>query len=317
MYLSIMASLISRVARPLVARSAVQNDRLTLQELRQRMERIAHLSRPPRTVRVEQRSVDGIPSEWIEPQSGGTDVAILYLHGGAFCSGSPVTHRHLAGRISHLSGASVLVPDYRLAPEHPFPAALDDAAACYDYLVGRGYSPRRIVIAGDSAGGNLTLSLLIRLRDGGFELPASGVCLSPVVDLGRTDEATRRADAERAPNDPMIRLSFVAPMVERYVHGRDPAEPLLSPLFADLRGLPPILLQAGGDELLLTDAHAFTERARAAGVDVTLEVYPGMWHVWQIFVPYLPEARKAVASIARFVRMRSRRPSSMAGIGRQ
>lgn len=316
-YLIDMASLISRMVRPVVARSTARNDRLSLEELRQKMERLARFSRPPSTVRVEQRSIDGIPSEWIEPRSGGNGAAILYLHGGAFCSGSPLTHRHLAGRISQLSGASVLVPDYHLAPEHPFPAALDDAAACYAYLLAGGYSPRRIIIAGDSAGGNLALSLLVRLRDGGGELPAAGVCLSPVVDLARTDEGTRLADAERAPYDPMIRLSFVAPMVDRYVDGRDPRDPLLSPLFGDLGGLPPILLQAGGDELLLTDARAFAARAREAGVDVALEVYPGMWHVWQIFIPYLPEARRAVASIVRFVdtRLQARKP--MTGIGRR
>lgn len=316
MYLMSMTSLISRMARPIIVRSAAQNDRLALQELRQRMERIAQFSRPPRSVRVETWSIDGIPSEWVEPRSGGGDVAVLYLHGGAFCSGSPVTHRHLVGRISHLTGASVLVPDYRLAPEHPFPAALDDAVACYLHLLSRGYSPRRIVIAGDSAGGNLTLSLLVRLRDSGVELPAAAVCLSPVVDLARTDEETRRADAERAPNDPMIRMSFVTPMVEEYVRGHDPTDPLISPLFAELGGLPPILVQAGGSELLLTDARSFTERARAAGSDITLEVYPGMWHVWQIFVPYLPEARKAVASIARFVSARSHSSKAMAEVGR-
>ncbi len=296
-----MASLISRYVRRMVARGAARNDALTLSELRESMERVALLIRPPRTVAVERITVDGVPCEWLKPKSTRPEAAILYLHGGAFCSGSPVTHRHLVGRLSKLTGASVLVPDYRLAPEHVFPAALDDCISCYLHLLGRGFSPDRIVVAGDSAGGNLALSMLIRLRDGGAELPAAAICLSPVVDLARSDEKTKSADAARAPNDPMIRLHFIAPMIDTYVADHNPSDPLLSPLFADLHGLPPILIQAGGDELLLTDAEAFTRRAREDGVEITLQVFEGMWHVWQVFIPYLPEARRAVTAIARFI----------------
>lgn len=246
-----------------------------------------------------------VPGEWISPKDVTPETAILYLHGGAFCSGSPITHRHLAGRISKQTGAAVFVPHYRLAPEHPFPAALEDCIESYRYLLNSGFSPNRIVVAGDSAGGNLTIVLLLYLRDNlghsGMELPSAGVCLSPVTDLARVDDETKRIDAERAPMDPMIRLHFVAPMIAEYVGEHDPAEPLLSPLFADLHGLPPMLIQAGGDELLLPDARRFAEKAERAGVDLTLRVYEGMWHVWQIFSPFLPEANTAVVELAGFI----------------
>ena len=271
------------------------------------MERISGLIRPPRSVSIVGRRAGSVQGEWISPKRGTPDTAILYLHGGAFCSGSPATHRHLAGRISKQTGAVVFVPHYRLAPEHPFPAALEDCIESYHSLLDAGFSPDRIIIAGDSAGGNLTLVLLLYLRDNGMELPSAGVCLSPVTDLARGDEDTKRLDAERAPMDPMIRLHFVAPMIDKYVGKHDPTEPLLSPLFADLRGLPPLLIQAGGDELLLTDARRFAGEAQRAGVDVTLRVYDGMWHVWQIFSPVLPEANTAVAELAEFISHRAHR----------
>lgn len=296
-----MSSFLSHLIRRLVERGANRNGRLTLAELRRSMEKVAAFVRPPRSIAVEAARVDGVHGEWHVPKRRNAECALLYLHGGAFCSGSPVTHRHLAGRIAKLTQAVVLVPDYRLAPEYPFPAALDDSVTSYRELLRRGFPPERIVVIGDSAGGNLTLSLLLRLRDFGERLPAAAVCLSPVTDLARADEETKRRDAERAHRDPMIRRSFVAPMVAKYVGGHDPSAPLLSPLFASLEGLPPILIQAGGDELLLPDAELFAGRARRAGVEVTLQIYPRMWHVWQIFVPYLPEARRAVRAIADFV----------------
>lgn len=268
------------------------------------MERISSLIRPPRSVSVEFKKVGEIACEWLRPKRHEPDKALLYLHGGSFCSGSAVTHRHLVGRIVAQTNAVALVPSYRLAPEHRYPAALEDSFASYRYLLDLGYTSDQIVVAGDSAGGNLTLALMLYLREHSYRLPAAAVCLSPVVDLARTDEETKRIDAERAPNDPMIRLDFVAPMIDEYVGGYDPAEPYLSPLFGDLSRLPVTLIQAGGDELLLTDAERFSERAREAGADLTLQVYERMWHVWQIFAPYLPEARHAIRAISSFITSR-------------
>ncbi len=305
-----MPSLISHVMRGMVSRGARRNNALALPELRASMERISSLIRPPRSVSVESKRVGELECEWLRPKRREPDKALLYLHGGAFCSGSAVTHRHLVGRIVSQVNAAALVPNYRLAPEHRYPAALEDSFACYRNLLDLGYSPDEIVVAGDSAGGNLTLVLMLYLREHSYQLPAAAVCLSPVVDLARSDEETKRIDAERAPKDPMIRLHFVAPMIDEYVGDSDPADPFLSPLFGDLSGLPPTLIQAGGDELLLTDARRFSERARQAGADLTLQVYDRMWHVWQVFAPYLPEARRAIRAISSFI-------SDRVGIGAQ
>jgi acetyl esterase/lipase len=191
--------------------------------------------------------------------------------------------------------------DYRLAPEHPFPAAIEDATAAYYWLLENGISPEQIIIAGDSAGGGLALATLLLARDQGVPLPAAAVCLSPLTDLEVTGESIKSNNQA----DPWLTPESTA-LFKHYVGQNDPRSPLLSPIHADLRGLPPMLIQVGGDEILLSDATRLAECARAAGVEITLEVWPRMWHVFQAFAPYLPEAKQAIAAIGRFVQQRVR-----------
>jgi acetyl esterase/lipase len=204
----------------------------------------------------------------------------------------------MVGHLCLAAGCRALAVDYRLAPEHPFPAALEDCLGAYRWLLKGVSLPRNLVIAGDSAGGNLTLATLLSLRDAGDPLPTAAVCLSPATDLEGTGESfwTKR--------DPVQTPGFVLAMVRHYANGLDLRTPLVSPHYADLRGLPPLLIHAGGDEMLLSDATRLADKARAAGVEVNLEVWPRMWHVWHLLAPSLPEARQAIDAICAFVRGR-------------
>src|SRR5438128_77266 len=211
---------------------------------------------------------------------------------------SPRSHRHRAAAIARAAGTRALLLDYRLAPEHPFPAALGDAVAAYQWLLAQGIAPGRVVVAGDSAGGGLTVATLLALRDRGLPRPAGGVCISPWVDL--TNSAA--SYVTKAAVDPIVTREGIEGMTQAYVGAGDRKAPLVSPLYADLRNLPPLLVQVGGDEVLLDDALGLGERARAAGVDVTVEEWPSMIHVWHWFLPMLDEAERAIEVIGRFVR---------------
>jgi epsilon-lactone hydrolase len=227
---------------------------------------------------------------------------VLYLHGGGYVIGSPRSHRHLAAAIATAGQAAALLLDYRLAPEHPYPAAVDDAAAAYRWLLDQGIAPGQIVIAGDSAGGGLTVAALLALRDARLPQPAGGVCISPWVDLTCSGASYRT----KAGADPIVQRTGVEEMARAYLGAAAPRTPLASPLFADLRGLPPpLLIHVGSDEVLLDDSTQLADRARAAGVDATLEVWDRMIHVWHWFLPMLDEAQDAVDGIGRFIRMRA------------
>ena len=277
------------------------SDSLTTAERRAQYERAEKVFPTPADVKVERVSAPAAPAEWLRPPSAEPGRVVLYLHGGGYVIGSPRSHRHLAAAIASASHASALLLDYRLAPEHPFPAAVDDATAAYRWLLDQGIAPARIVIAGDSAGGGLTVATLLALREARVPLPAGGVCISPWVDLtcGGASYATK-ADA-----DPIVRRAGVEQMAQAYLGATPPRTPLASPLFADLRGLPPLLIHVGTDEVLLDDAVQLAERARAAGVDATLDTYERMIHVWHWFLPMLDEAQTAVDAIGRFVRSRA------------
>jgi len=250
---------------------------------------------------VERVNVPAAPAEWLRPPSAAPGRVVLYLHGGGYVIGSPRSHRHLAAAIAGAAGASALLLDYRLAPEHPFPAAVEDATAAYRWLLEQAVAPEHIVIAGDSAGGGLTVATLLALREARVPLPAGGVCISPWVDL----TCSGVSYATKADADPIVRRSGVEEMARAYLGATPPRTPLASPLFADLRGLPPLLIHVGSDEVLLDDAVQLAERAKAAGVDATLEVYDRMIHVWHWFLPMLDEAQTAVEAIGRFVRSRA------------
>ena len=251
-------------------------------------------------LKTEPVDVDGVPAEWITPPQVTGGRTLLYLHGGYFLAGSIRSHRNLAGNIAAAAQGRALIIDYRLAPEHPFPAALDDAYTVYCWLLGQGIQPEQIILAGDSAGGGLVLSLLLVIRGHGAPLPAAAVCLSPVTDMTGGGESRISNAGKELMVDP--RISSQVPSL--YLAGADLHNPLVSPLFADLHGLPPLLIQAGSEETLLSDATRFAERARRAGVDVTLEVWPGMQHVWQIMASLLPEGRLAIAQIGEFISQR-------------
>jgi acetyl esterase/lipase len=275
---------------------------MTVAQRRAQYERAEKFSPTPPDVKVEHVTAPAVPAEWLSAPGARSDAAVLYLHGGGYVIGSPRSHRHLAAAIGAAAQAPVLLPEYRLAPEHPFPAAVDDAVAAYRWLLGRALAPRRLVIAGDSAGGGLTVATLLALRDAGLPLPGGGVCISPWVDLTCGGESyTTRADA-----DPIVKRQSVADMATAYLAGRDAKTPLASPLFADLRGLPPLLIHVGDDEVLLDDAVRIAERARKAGVEATLEVSDKMVHVWHWFFPMLDEGQAAIDRIGEFVRARTR-----------
>ena len=255
---------------------------------------------PPGTT-VEPVTVGGGPAEWIRPAGAREDAAVLYLHGGGYVIGSPRSHRHLAEAIARVAGFACLLPDYRLAPEHRFPAAVDDALGAYRSLVDqRKMAPSRIAVAGDSAGGGLTVATVVAIRQAGLPAPGAAVCLSPWTDL----TCSAPSYESKAATDPMVALPGIADMAREYLGGADPRTPLASPLFADLRGLPPLLIQVGSEEVLLDDATRLAERARAAGVDTTLEIWEPMIHVWHWFLPWLDEAQAAVDKIGAFLRAR-------------
>jgi len=277
------------------------SDSLTIAERRAQYERAEKVFPTPSDVKVERVNAPVAPAEWLRPPSAEPGRVVLYLHGGGYVIGSPRSHRHLAAAIAGGAGASALLLDYRLAPEHPFPAAVEDATAAYRWLLDQAIAPERIVIAGDSAGGGLTVATLLALREARVPLPAGGVCISPWVDL----TCSGASYATKADADPIVQRSGVEEMARAYLGATSPRMPLASPLFADLRGLPPLLIHVGSDEVLLDDAVQLAARAKAAGVDVTLEVYDRMIHVWHWFLPMLDEAQTAVEAIGRFVRSRA------------
>jgi acetyl esterase/lipase len=233
--------------------------------------------------------------EWVAAPHARTDHVILYLHGGGYVSGSPRTHRALMGHLSRHTRARILALDYRLAPEHVFPSALEDAWAAYWWLLQQDIPPARIVVAGDSAGGGLTLALLLALREAGAPLPAGAICFSPWADLALTGASLHKNSATDYINAQVLRAT-----AEMYLGGHDPRDPLASPLYADLHGLPPLLVQVGSAELLYDDGRRLAQRARRAGVDVHFEAYTGMVHVWQFMYLLEPKARQALRSAARF-----------------
>jgi acetyl esterase/lipase len=278
-------------ARPDSAELSIQDQRAAFQEL-------ASQFQPAQDVRCEPVDAGGIPAEWITTPEAGHERAIYYLHGGGYVMGSIGTHRDMISRLSRAARARALAIDYRLAPENPFPAAVEDSTSAYRWLISTGVDPARLVIAGDSAGGGLTMATLVALRDAGDPLPAAAVCLSPWVDLeGVGESMTTRAEV-----DPMVQRESLLQSAKAYLRDADPRTPLAAPLYADLSGLPPLLIQVGTAETLLDDSTRLAERARAVGVEVILELWDDMIHVWQFCAAMLPEGQQAIDRIGEFVR---------------
>lgn len=267
-----------------------------IEQQRRWLERVARLTLVPRNAAFTAATVGGVPGEWasgrgpVSPQR-----VILYLHGGAYCVGSPRTHRALTGNLALASEARVFVADYRLAPEHPFPAALDDAVAAYEGLLADGHQPADLVIAGDSAGGGLTAATALRLRDLGRPLPSALVLFSPWTDLSLAELGPE------PPGEAMITRPWVAECASYYLGSHDPRDPLASPVLGDFKGFPPTLIQVGSDEVLLPDSQRLHVRLADAGIDSTLSVYPGRWHVFQTHAGVLADADRALAEVGRFL----------------
>ncbi|HEY1344261.1 MAG TPA: alpha/beta hydrolase [Streptosporangiaceae bacterium] len=271
---------------------------LTIAERRKATESVASV--PPGGTAVEPVNANGVPAEWVTAAGVGDGRVLLYLHGGAYQIGSPATLRRLVALLSGVAQARALSLDYRLAPEHPFPAAVDDAVAAYRWLVAEGTDPARIAIAGDSAGGGLALGTLVALRDAGEPMPAAAVLLSPWTDLALTGESLRT----RAAVDKMVKPASMHQTAAVYLAGEDPRHPYASPLYADLRGLPPLLIQVGDAEVILDDSTRVAARAREAGVDVTLEVWDEMPHVFHAYAGLLPESDQAIERIGDWLQHR-------------
>ena len=274
----------------------------TVEDSRDGFERLAaHVGGDTKATisQVESNSVSG---EVVRADGASQDTVTLYLHGGGYVIGSPKTHRELARRLSAATGGGVLVIDYRLAPEDPFPAPVEDAVSAYRWLLDQGNDPSALSIAGDSAGGGLTVATLVSLRDQGLPLPSCGVCLSPWVDMeGIGESMTSRAHA-----DPMVQREGLVGMAGVYLGGANPRSPLAAPMYADLSGLPPLLVQVGTRETLYDDATRLVYEAARAEVKTTFEPWNEMIHVWHLFAPMLDEGQQAIERIGEFIRDNAR-----------
>ncbi|HVN72394.1 MAG TPA: alpha/beta hydrolase [Desulfomonilia bacterium] len=267
---------------------------------RMELEKLGALFKPLAPINCMKADANGVPAEWIAPSGSSHRRTVFFVHGGSYVSGSISSYRALAANIAHAADARALIIDYRLAPENRYPAAVEDAAAAYRWLIGSHAEPGKVVFVGDSSGGSLVLALAVYLRDRGEPLPAAIVSLSPMTDLVMSGETW----STNAKSDILIYPHKEREFARMYLGDADPHTPYASPLYADLKGLPPIFIQVGTPELLLSDSTRFAERARAAGVDVTIEQWEGMQHDWHFTANFVPEGRKAIARIGEFIRSR-------------
>jgi len=269
---------------------------------RKHFEKVAKILLPRAIgIEVESSQLAGIDVDWLRPKKSDKSKVIFYLHGGAYVIGSRRTHRQMVSHMARAAGAVAVLPEYRLAPEHPFPAGIDDAVAVYRALLESGYKPENIVISGDSAGGGLSVATLLALRHAGDPLPAAAVLLSPFLDVTASGESA----TTRAGKDPWFEVTDMEVVARYYCPDESKwREPLVSPVFANVSGLPPMLIQVGDDEILLSDSTRLVEKLDAAGIDVEFEIFPDMWHVFQMFVGKMPEGKKAVAKIGDYIRRR-------------
>ena len=296
-----MISLRARLTRALLRlRVRLRKPDAPMPERRARLDRLGGAISAADGVDVDREEIGGLYAEWLVPPGAAEDEVILYLHGGAYTAGSCASHRNAVSHIARAAGIRLLMPEYRLAPEHPFPAALEDGIFAYRWLLDRGVPARKVILAGDSAGGGLALAVMVAARDEGLPLPGAAALISAWTDLAATGGSLK----SRNDKDPWFDADEIAPMARNYHRGTDARHPLVSPLYASLEGLPPLMLQVGDHEVLLDDSTRLAEKAREAGVDVTLRVWPGMWHVWHFFVGRMPEAKQAILEMAAFLEAR-------------
>ena len=291
--MSLRASVIS-----FVLRHTIRKQMSTFEEpaaLRKQMGR--SMGKPPADVAVEQVDAGGVPAERLVPEAAASDAVLLYLHGGGYLFGSPDSHRDIACRLARAAKLEVLLIDYRLAPEHPFPAAVEDATAAYRWLLAEGFAAERIVIAGDSAGGGLATALMVHLKTLELPLPGAAALISPWVDMTLLSESL----LGNAESDVMLSPEAINRFATHYLNGQDPRSPLASPLYADLSGLPPVYVIVGSGEVLLNDAKSLDENLKAAGGRAELTVWPGMPHAFPVFSRLVPEGRQAIRDISSFL----------------
>lgn len=251
----------------------------------------------PAGVDTEPVQVGHVDCEWIIPRKANHNKVFLYFHGGGYALGSKQTHRALVAEIARQAGFCALIPEYRLAPEFPFPAALNDGVLCYEWLLETGHDPKDIVVGGDSAGGGLALACLVAARDKGLPMPAAQVLISPWVDL----TVSQPSIFKYMDQTPMFYLREMKTWARNYAGDEAKTHPLVSPLYADLAGLPPMLLQMSDTEVLVDEDVLLSEHAKAAGLDVDVQVSHGLMHVWHIYWRYLEQAREAISRIVTFV----------------
>lgn len=277
--------------------TSVRMDVASIPQIRRLLEYSALPLYLPGGVQTRRFRLANLPAEWYLPRGCDREHVLLYLHGGGYAVGSLDTHRGLVARLAQAAGIAALQVEYRLAPEHPFPAALQDAVHAYEWLLAQGYPPSRITLAGDSAGGGLCMATQLALREMGKPLPAGTVLFSPWVDLSFSGASAQT----HATSDPIVHVAEVAGWGQAYAGSYRLTHPMISPLFADLQGLPPVLIQASDSEALTDDARRLHAALQAAGVQSDLSLTPDMLHVWQLFWRYLPEAEQALLAAAAFV----------------
>jgi len=294
-----MTSLRSKICRLIIKKMVAPklNNLQSIHETRNYMEKMARNAKLPKNSQIEKITINGMAAEWIYTDTASEERTILYLHGGGYNLCSVNTHREFAAHIANKSGTKVLLIDYRLAPEHPFPAALEDAVSAYYWLLDTGLTGKNIAIAGDSAGGGLALATAISIRDAGDSLPSSIACIAPWIDLRMTGDSIKT----KSEIDPLIKTESAKVWAGNYIGNNDPRNPFISPLYAGIAGLPPLLIHIGTDDMLLDDSKRIAKKAEDAGVKVTLKIYENLWHVFHLNVRAMPEAKAAVAEFSSFI----------------
>jgi acetyl esterase/lipase len=291
--ISLRARIIRSVTKQIFKKISGDSD---VAPLRDTFERLAARTRPARGTRIRHATIAGVECDWVVPKICDESKVLLFLHGGAYVMGSSKTHRTMVSHIARAAGVRALIPNYRLAPEDPFPAGLEDCLAVYRQLLDSEVAAENVVIAGDSAGGGMTMATLLSLRDAGDALPAACCLLSPWLDLAASGDSV----TSRAAKDPWFKAADMPKTAAHYCLEGQIRDPLVSPLYGDMHNLPPTLIQVGDHEILLSDSTRASEKMTAAGTPVTLQVWPEMWHVFQFFIGRMPESKRAIRDIGAF-----------------
>ncbi len=294
------ASLPARIVRAVtsVYFDLIDAESANVQRSRRRLDILGRLIPPAGGVEVSRTALAGLSAEWLIPSGATAGKVLLYLHGGAFVLGSAHSHRHMVSYLARAGNIAALMPEYRLAPEHPFPAAIDDAVRVFDALIADGYASSDILFGGDSAGGGLAVATMLKLKRQDKPMPGAAFLLSPWLDLSASGETMQSREA----HDPWFNAADI-PIVARYYCREDEVtDPLVSPVYADVSGLPPVHIQVGNDEILLSDATRLADKLRDAGGEVDIEVFEEMWHVFQAFLLVVPESREAIDRLGAAIR---------------